>query len=74
MCMAEMPDCARCDSGLEETALWDYVGVMVASISPNQLDVAYIIDNIDLRWAGMKQKLFLENLSGSNGDHDPIYF
>ena len=56
-----MPDCARCDSGLEETAehafyycervreFWDHVGEWTARIEPKQLvllDVGYFVDNV----------------------------
>ena len=62
-CLADMPDCLRCGSGLEETALhafyycervrpfWSHVEEWTARISPRelvQLDVGYVMDNIDL--------------------------
>ena len=64
-----MPDCACCDSGIEKTAehvfycrwirmLWDYV----ACIDPKQLvqlNVSYIVDNIDTLWVSVKQRVFL---------------
>ena len=60
-CLADMPDCARCASGLEETALhafyycervrpfWIHVEEWTARISPRELvplDVGYVVDNI----------------------------
>ena len=58
--LADMPDCARCSSGLEETAghayycervrpFWDHVGEWTARIEPKQLvllDVGYVVDNV----------------------------
>ena len=59
--LADMPDCTRCASGLEETAehafyycervrpFWDHVGKWTARIEPKQLvllDVGYVVDNI----------------------------
>ena len=60
-CLADMPDCARCGSGLEETALhafyycervrpfWSHVEEWTARISPRELvplDVGYVVDNV----------------------------
>ena len=59
--LADMPDCPRCSSGLEETAehafyycervrpFWDHVGEWTARIEPKKLvlfDVGYVIDNV----------------------------
>ena len=59
--LADMPDCACCSSGLEETAehafyycvrfrlFWNHVGEWTARIEPKQLvllDVGYVVDNI----------------------------
>ena len=59
--LADLPDCAPCGSGLEETAkhafyycervrpLWDHVGEWTARIEPKQLvllDVGYVVDNV----------------------------
>ena len=62
---ADMPDCARCSSGLEETAehafyycervrpFWDHVEEWTARIEPKQLvllDVGYVVDNVRSVW------------------------
>ena len=58
--LADMPDCARCGSGLEETAeqsyyckrvhpFWDHVEEWTAHIEPKLLvllDVGYVVDNV----------------------------
>ena len=59
--LVDMPDCARCGGGLEETAehafyycervrpFWDYVGQWMACIEHKQpmlLDVGYIVENV----------------------------
>ena len=59
--LTDMPDCARCGSGLEETAehafyycervrpFWDHVGGWTVGIKPKQLvlpDVGYVVDNV----------------------------
>ena len=66
-CMADVPDCARCDNGLGETAehaffyyelvhtLREYVGMMMAIISSQyfvQLNIALVVDNTDPLWTG----------------------
>ena len=58
---ADIPDCAGCSSGLEETAehafyycervgqFWDHVGEWTTCIEPKQLvllDVGYVVDNV----------------------------
>ena len=60
--LADMPDCPRCDSGQEETALhafyycervrpfWSHVEEWTAHISPRELvllDVGYVVDNVN---------------------------
>ena len=72
--LADMPDCARSGSGLEETAehafyyservrlLWDHVGEWTARIEPKQLvllDVGYIVDNVLAPFQGKKRVVFL---------------
>ena len=69
-----MPDCARCSSGLEETAeqafyhskrvrpFWDHVGEWTARIEPKQLvllDVGYVVDNVFPPLQGEKHVVFL---------------
>ena len=56
--LADMPDCPRCCSGLEETAdhafyfcervspFWDHVGEWTAYIEHKRLDIGYIVDNV----------------------------
>ena len=72
--LADMPDCARCGSGLEETAehafyycervrpFWDHVGEWTARIEPKQLvllDVGYVVDNVLPPFQGEKRVVFL---------------
>ena len=73
MCIADMPDCPRCDSGLEETALhtyycervrpfWSHVEEWTARISPRELmllDVGYVVDSINPPFQGEKCVVFL---------------
>ena len=69
-----MPDCARCGSGLEETAehafyycervrlFWDHVGEWMARIEPKQLvllDGGYVVDNVLPPFQGEKRVVFL---------------
>ena len=73
-----MPDCARCGSGLEETAehafyycervrpFWDHVGEWTACIEPKQfvlLDVGYVVDNVLPPFQGEKRVVFLAILA-----------
>ena len=72
--LADMPDCPRCSSGLEETAehafyycervrsFWDHVGEWTARIEPKQLvllDVGYVVDNVLPPFPGGKRVVFL---------------
>ena len=72
--LADMPDCPRCGSGLEETAelvfyycervrpFWDHVGEWTARIGPKQLvllDVGCVVDNVFLPFQGEKRVVFL---------------
>ena len=72
--LADMPDCPRCASGLEETAenafyycervrpFWDHVGEWTARIEPKQLvllDVGYVVDNVLPPFQGEKRVVFL---------------
>ena len=74
VCLADMPDCPRCSSVLEETALhafyycervwpfWSHVEEWTARISPRQLvllDVGYVIDNVVPLYKGEKHAVFL---------------
>ena len=76
--LADMPDCARCASGLEETAehafyycervclFWDHVGEWTARIEPKQLvllDVGYVVDNVLPPFQGEKRVVFLAILA-----------
>ena len=76
--LADMPDCARCGSGLEETAehafyycervrpFWDHVGEWTARIEPKQLvllDVGYVVDNVLPPFQGEKRVVFLAILA-----------
>ena len=69
-----MPDCARCASGLEETAehafyycervrpFCDHAGEWTARIEPKQLvllDFGYVVDNVLLPFQGEKRMVFL---------------
>ena len=73
-CIADMPDCSRCGSGLEETALhafyyckrvhpfWSHVKEWTAHISPRELvllDVGYVVDNVNPPFQGKKRVVFL---------------
>ena len=77
--LADMSDCARSGSGLEETAehafyhcervrpFWDHVGEWTALIEPKQLvllDVGYVVDNVLPPFQGEKRVVFLEILAG----------
>ena len=72
--LADMPDCARCCSGLEETAehafyyckrvrpFWDHVGEWTARSEPKQLvllEVGYVVDNVLPPFQGEKRVVFL---------------
>ena len=72
--LEDMPDCARCSSGLEETAehtfyyckrvrpFWDHVREWTAHIEPKQLvllDDGYIADNVLPPFQGEKCVVFL---------------
>ena len=76
--LADMPDCARCVSGLEETAenafhyservlpFWDHVGEWTVRIEPKQLvllDVGYVVDNVLPPCQGEKRVVFLAILA-----------
>ena len=76
--LADMPDCARCGSGLEETAehafyycewvrpFWDHVGEWTARIEPKQLvllDVGYVVVNVLPPFQGEKCVVFLAILA-----------
>ena len=75
---ADMPDCPRCGSGLEETAehafyycervrpFWDHVREWTARIEPKQLvllDVGYVVDNVLPPFQGEKRVVFLAILA-----------
>ena len=77
-CLADMPDCARCGSGLEETVehafyycervrlFWDHISEWTARIEPKQLvllDVGYIVDNVLPPFQGEKRVVFLTILA-----------
>ena len=72
--LADMPDCPRCGSGLEETAehafyycervrpFWDHVGEWTARIEPKQLvllDVGLVGDNVLPLFHSEKRVVFL---------------
>ena len=76
--LADMPDCPRCGSGLEETAehafyycervrpFWDHVGEWTARIEPQKLvllDVGYVVDNVLPPFHGEKRVVFLAILA-----------
>ena len=76
--LADMPDCARCSSGLAETAehafyycervclFWDHVGEWTARIESKQLvlvNVGYIVDNVLPPFQGEKRMVFLAILA-----------
>ena len=69
--LADMPDCPRCGSGLEETAervrpFWDDVGEWMARIEPKQLvllDVGYVVDNVLPPFQDEKHVVFLAILA-----------
>ena len=76
--MADMPDCARCGSVLEETAehayyycdrvrpYWDHVGEWTARIEPKQLVVlyvGYVVDNVLPPFQDEKRVVFLAILA-----------
>ena len=76
--LADMPDWARCGSGLEETAeyafyycervrpFWDHVGEWTARIEPRQfvlLDVGHVVDNVLPPFQGEKRVVFLAILA-----------
>ena len=76
--LADMPDCARCASGLEETAehafyycqrvrpFWVHVEDWTARIEPKQLvllDVGYVVDNVLPSFQGEKRVVFLAILA-----------
>ena len=70
-CLADMPDCFRCSSGLEETALHVFyycerVHPFWSHVSPKQLvqhDVGYVVDNVDSPYQGEKRVVFLAILA-----------
>ena len=76
--LAEMLDCARCASGLEEMVehafyyykrvrpFWDHSGEWTARIEPKQivlLDVGYVVDNVLPSFQGEKRVMFLAILA-----------
>ena len=75
--LADIPDCARSGSGLEETVehafycervrpFWDHVGEWAARIEPKQLelfDVGYVVDNVLPAFQGDKRVVFLAILA-----------
>ena len=76
--LADMPDCVRCSSDLEETAehafyyceqvrqFWDHVGEWTARIEPNQLallNVGSFVDNVLPPYQGEKRVVFLAILA-----------
>ena len=78
MGLADISDCARCGSGVEETAehafyycerirpFWDHVGEWTARIEPEQLvllDVGYVVDNFLPLFQGEKSVVFLAILA-----------
>ena len=82
--LADMPDCTRSGSGLEEMAehafyycervrpFWDHVGEWMARIEPKQLvllDVGYVVDNVLPSFQGEKRMVFLAILAMKGGRH-----
>ena len=80
-----MPDCARCGSGLEETAehafyfckrvhpFWDHVGEWTTRIEPKLLvllDVGYVMDNVLPPFQGDKRGIYCDPRCNLNGDWD----
>ena len=76
--LADMPDCPRCASGLEETAVhaffhcerfrpfWNHVGEWTARIEPKQLvlfDLGYVVDNVLPPYQGEKRVVLLAILA-----------
>ena len=76
--LADMPDCSRSGSGLEETVLhafnccvrvrpfWSYVGEWTARISRKQLvllDIGYVVDNVSPPYQSEKRVVFLAILA-----------
>ena len=76
--VADMLDCVRCGSGLEETddhafyyservrPFWDHVGEWTARIESKQLvllDLAYVVDNVLPPFQGEKRVVFLTILA-----------
>ena len=72
--LADIPDCARCGSGLEKTSelafyccervrpFWDHVGEWTARIEPKQL-VGYVVDNVLPPFQSEKRMVFLAILA-----------
>ena len=73
-CLADMPDCPRCDSDLKEMALhafyycervspfWSHVEEWTVRISPRELvllDVGYVVDNVNHPFQCEKRVVFL---------------
>ena len=76
--LADMSDCPRCSSGLEETvehafyyckrfhSFWDHVGEWTVRIEPKQLvllDVGYVVDNVLPLFQGEKRMVFIAILA-----------
>ena len=76
--LADMPDCPRWDSGLEETAehifyycervrlFWNHVGEWTAHFEPKQLvllDVGYVVDKVLPQFQDEKRVVFLAILA-----------
>ena len=77
---ADMPNCARCCSGWEETVehtfynservrpFWDHIGEWTARIEPKQLvllDLGYVVDNVLPPIQGQKRVVFLTILAAT---------
>ena len=77
--LADMPECARCSSDLEETAkhtfyyservhpFWDHIEEWTARIEPKQLvllDIGYVVDNVLPLFQGVSH----DPSCSSNGD------